>query len=176
MTYWIQNGLQCRLFEMPVYPFWYWSTKWGHHGRPFHSYLFVAIEGQIYYGMFLQKCILNHWSTNGSVHHRSLYEGQWRFMLGQAMGSYIMVWTVGLCLSLQKHQWLYVGAEDSGQGHNGPHLWRREFTPWLEKPYKFFNSSSMWWRSFKLNIFTMLRLFHLRWWLHHHILVVMKKC
>ena len=46
-------------------------------------------------------------------------EGQLRFMLGQTMEHNTMVWTVALCLALQRHHdklLLSLGAEDSGQG------------------------------------------------------------
>ena len=48
-----------------------------------------------------------------------LSEGQRRFVLGQAMDLHTMVWTVSLCLALQRHhddQLLSLGAEDSSQG------------------------------------------------------------
>ena len=54
--------------------------------------------------------------TTGAL---GLSEGQRRFVLGQAMDLHIMVWTVGLCLALQRHQGdhlLSLGAEDYGQG------------------------------------------------------------
>ena len=55
----------------------------------------------------------------GTTAAPGLSEGQRRFVLGQAMDLHTMVWTVGLCLSLQRHcgdQWLSLGAENSGQG------------------------------------------------------------
>ena len=45
--------------------------------------------------------------------------GQRCFVLGQAMDLHTMMWTVSLCLALQRHhgdQLLSLGAEDSGQG------------------------------------------------------------
>jgi hypothetical protein len=55
----------------------------------------------------------------GTTAAPGLSEGQRRFVLGQAMDLHTMVWTVGLCLLLQRHhgdQWLSLGAEDFGQG------------------------------------------------------------
>ena len=46
-------------------------------------------------------------------------EGQQRFMLGQAMNLNTLVWTIGLCLALQRHrgdQLLSLGAKHSSQG------------------------------------------------------------
>jgi len=82
----------------------------------------------------------------GTTAAPGLSEGQRRFVLGQAIDLHTMVWTVGLCLSLQKHhgdQWLSLGQRTLVRGHSGPHPWRREFMPWLEKPSEFSNSSSM---------------------------------
>ena len=75
-----------------------------------------------------------------------LSEGQRRFVLGQAMDLHTIVWTVGLCLALQRHygdHLLSLGAEDSGQGHNSPHPWSRELRLWLEKQNKSLDSSNM---------------------------------
>ena len=55
----------------------------------------------------------------GTTAAPGLSEGQRRFVLGQAMDLHTMVWTVSLCLALQRHhgdQLLSLGAEDSGQG------------------------------------------------------------
>ena len=46
-------------------------------------------------------------------------EGQRHFVLGQAMDFHIKVWTISLCLALQRHHGdhlLSLGAEDFGQG------------------------------------------------------------
>jgi hypothetical protein len=74
----------------------------------------------------------------GTTAALDLSEGQRRFVLGQTMDLHTMVWTIGLFLSLQRHhgdQWLSLREKDSG--------WRKEFTPWLEKPNKFSNLNSM---------------------------------
>ena len=53
----------------------------------------------------------------GTTAAPGVFNGQRRFVLGQAMDLHTMVWTVGLCLALQwyhGHQLLSLGAEDSG--------------------------------------------------------------
>ena len=57
-----------------------------------------------------------HISTTATF---GLFEGQRRFVLGQAMDLHSMMWTVSLCLALQRHhddQLLSMGAEDTSRG------------------------------------------------------------
>ena len=55
----------------------------------------------------------------GTTSASGLFKGQRRFVLGQAMDLHIMVWTVTLCLALQRHRGdklLSLGAENFSQG------------------------------------------------------------
>ena len=55
----------------------------------------------------------------GTTAAPGLSKGERRFVLGQAMDLHTMVWSVGLCLALQRHHGdhlLSLGAEDYGQG------------------------------------------------------------
>lgn len=78
----------------------------------------------------------------GDAHPKTIatlgfFEGQRRFVLGQAIDLNTMMCTVDLCLALARHrgdQLLSVGADDSSKGHNGPHSWRGKSRPWLDKP------------------------------------------
>ena len=107
-----------------------------------------------------------------------LSEGQRRFMLAQTMDLNTIVWHVGLCLAMQRHhgdQLLSLRQRILVRGHHGPHPWR-ELKAWSDKSITSLDLSNMWWRKSELNMFTLLWFFRLPWWLHHHILVVMKKC
>ena len=55
----------------------------------------------------------------GTTATPGLFEGQRHTLLGQAKELQTMVWTVGLCLALQRHHGdhlLFLGAVDYGQG------------------------------------------------------------
>ena len=54
----------------------------------------------------------------GAIATSGLSEGQRCFVLGQAMDLHTMVWTVSLCVALQRHHGdhlLSLGVEDFGQ-------------------------------------------------------------
>ena len=81
----------------------------------------------------------------GTTAALGLSEGQRRFVLGQAMDLYTMVWIVDLCPTLQPHhgdQLLSRRQRIMVRGHSGPHPWRKELRPWLEKPNESFDSSN----------------------------------
>ena len=80
----------------------------------------------------------------GTTTTPSLFENQRDFVLCQTIDLDTTVCTIGLCLALQMHcgDQLFFGAEDMVKGHNGPHLWRKELRPWLEKTNGSLDSST----------------------------------